>query len=141
MASSKNLEHGMKIWTPTCSPRILSDANPIPMSTLRTTDSLLILVLYVDDILITDNSILVIVLVKGILHEMFSMMEMGPLHLFIGLEIIQDASGINLSQDKFARDLMERFHMTDCKSAPTPFLSGVRLEDDWDTPVVERTLY
>jgi hypothetical protein len=31
--------------------------------------------------------------------------------------------------------------MTDCKSAPTPFLSGVRLEDGGDTPLVDNTLY
>jgi hypothetical protein len=59
---------------------------------LRTTDSLLILVLYVDDILITDNSVSVISSVKGILHDRFSMMDMGPLHFFLGLEINQDAS-------------------------------------------------
>jgi hypothetical protein len=31
--------------------------------------------------------------------------------------------------------------MTNCKSAPTPFLSGVKLEDGGDTPLVESTLY
>jgi hypothetical protein len=31
--------------------------------------------------------------------------------------------------------------MTYCKSALTPFLSGVKLEDDGDTPLVENTLY
>ena len=31
--------------------------------------------------------------------------------------------------------------MTDCKPAPTPFLSGVRLEDGGDTPLVDSTLY
>jgi hypothetical protein len=31
--------------------------------------------------------------------------------------------------------------MTDCKSSLTPFLSGVRLEDGRDTPLVENTLY
>jgi hypothetical protein len=55
---------------------------------LRTIDSLLILVLYVVDILITDNLISMIYLVKGILHDRFSMMDMVPLHLFLGLEII-----------------------------------------------------
>jgi hypothetical protein len=69
------------------------------------------------------------------------MMDMGPLHLFLGLEISQDASGIKLSQAKYARDLLERFHMTDCKSAPTPFLSGVKLEDGGETPLVDSTLY
>jgi hypothetical protein len=31
--------------------------------------------------------------------------------------------------------------MTNCKSAPTPFLSGVKLEDGEETPLVDRTLY
>jgi hypothetical protein len=108
---------------------------------LRTTDSLLLLVLYVDDLLITDCSTSTIVAVKRILHDKFLMTDMGPLHFFLGLEISQDASDIKLSQAKYARDLLERFHMTDCKSAPTPFLSGVKLEDGGETPLVESTLY
>jgi hypothetical protein len=31
--------------------------------------------------------------------------------------------------------------MTDCKSALTPFLSGVKLEDGGETPLVDNTLY
>jgi hypothetical protein len=31
--------------------------------------------------------------------------------------------------------------MTDCKSALNPFLSGVKLEDGGDTPLVDITLY
>jgi len=31
--------------------------------------------------------------------------------------------------------------MTDCKFSPTPFLSGVRLEDGKDIPLVDNTLY
>jgi hypothetical protein len=107
----------------------------------RTTDSLLLLVLYVVDFLITSFSTSAIVAVKRILHDMFLMMDMGPLHFFLGLEISQDASGIKLSQAKYVRDLFERFHMTDCKSAPTPFLSRVKLEDGGETPLVDNTLY
>jgi hypothetical protein len=66
---------------------------------------------------------------------------MGLLHFFLGLEISQDASRIKLSQAKYARDLLERFHMTDCKSSPTPFLSGLKLEDGGETPMVDSTLY
>jgi hypothetical protein len=108
---------------------------------LRKADSLLLLVLYVDDLLITSCSTSAIVAVKRILHDRFLMMDMGPLHFFLGLEISQDASGIKLSQAKYARDLLERFHMTDYKSALTPFLSGVKLEDGGETPLVESTLY
>jgi hypothetical protein len=118
--------------------RCKSDSN---VYMLRTTDSLMILVLYVDDLLITSSSASTIVVVKDILHDRFSMIDMGPLHLFLGLEISQDASGIKLSQDKYVRDLLDRFHMTDCKSTPTPFLSRIRLEDGGDTPLVDNTLY
>eukprot|EP00253_Pinus_taeda_P028107 PITA_28107 len=96
---------------------------------LRTHDSLLILVLYVDDLLITGSSASAIATVKRALHDRFLMTDMGPLHFFLGLEISHDATGIKLSQAKYAQDLLERFRMTDCKPAPTPFLSGVRLED------------
>ena len=50
---------------------------------LRTTDSLLLLVMYVDDLLIVGCSNSVIGAVKRILHDMFLMMDMGPLHFFL----------------------------------------------------------
>jgi hypothetical protein len=79
---------------------------------LRTTDSVMILVLYVDDLLITGSFASAIFLVKDIFHDRFSMMDMGPLHFFLGLEISQDASKIKLSQAKYVRDILDRFHMT-----------------------------
>jgi hypothetical protein len=118
--------------------RCKSDCN---VYMLRTTESLMILVPYIDDILITGSSTLANVVVKDIFHNRFSMMDMGPLHLFIRLEISQDVSGIKLSQDKYSRDILVRFHMIDCKYAPTPFLSGIKLEDGGDTPLVDNTLY
>jgi hypothetical protein len=108
---------------------------------LKATDSLLLLVLYVDDLLITDCSNSMIAAVKRILHDGFLMTDMGLLHFFLGLEISQDASSIKLSQAKYAQDLLERFHMLDCKSTPTPFLSRVKLEDGGETLMVDNTLY
>jgi hypothetical protein len=108
---------------------------------LRMADSLLLLVLYVDDLLIIGCWSLVIAAVKRILHDRFLMTHMGLLHFFLGLEIIQDASDIKLSQAKYARDLLEIFHMTDYKSASTPFLSKVKLEDGGHNPLVYIKLY
>jgi len=108
---------------------------------LGTHDSLLILVLYVDDLLITDSSASAIATVKRALHDRLLKMDMGPLHFFLGLEISQDATGIKLSQAKYARDILDRFHMTDYKPTPTSFLFGVCLEDGGPTPLVDITLY
>ena len=69
------------------------------------------------------------------------MTDTGSLHFFLSLEISEDASGIKLSQAKYVRDLLGRFHMIDCKSAPTPFLFGIILEDGGDTPLVDNILY
>jgi hypothetical protein len=69
---------------------------------LRMANSLILLVLYVDDLLITGCSTSTIVAVKRILHDWFFMTDMGPLHFFLGLEISQDESCIKLSQAKYA---------------------------------------
>ena len=58
---------------------------------LRTIDSLLLLVFYVDDFLIIGFSTSEVPAVKRIFHDRFLMIDMGLLHFFLGLEISQDA--------------------------------------------------
>eukprot|EP00253_Pinus_taeda_P035523 PITA_35523 len=98
-------------------------------------------VLYVDDLLITGSSAFVITNIKTALPKRFSMIDMGLLNFFLGLEIHQRDYGITISQPKYVRDLLARFHMSDCKPAATPFLSGIKLENGKDTPLVDCTLY
>ena len=49
--------------------------------------------------------------------------------------------GILLSQPKYAIDLLAHFHMSECKPAPTPFQSDVKLTFECTTPFVHATLY
>jgi hypothetical protein len=53
----------------------------------RMVDSLLLLFLYVDDLLIIDCSNSAIVAVKRILHDRFLMIAVGLLHFFLGHKI------------------------------------------------------
>jgi hypothetical protein len=69
---------------------------------LRMTDSLLLLVLYVGDLLIIGCLTSTIYTIKRILHDRFLMIDMGFLHFFLGVEISQDASSTKLSQAKYA---------------------------------------
>ena len=64
---------------------------------LKMTYSLLLFVVYVDDLMIIVFSTSTISAVKKILHDRFLMTNMGPLHFFLGLEISQDASRMKLS--------------------------------------------
>eukprot|EP00253_Pinus_taeda_P003731 PITA_03731 len=106
-----------------------------------THDFLIILVLYMDDLLITGSSASTTVAVKRTSHDKLLMMDMGPLCFFLGLQISKDTTGIKLSHAKYAWELLKGFHITDYKPAPTPFLSGVCLQDGGDTPLVDSNFY
>eukprot|EP00253_Pinus_taeda_P002725 PITA_02725 len=76
--------------------------------TKKVGNSLIILVLYVDDLILT---------------------------------VLQSKEGISLSQSKYACDILRHFHMEECKLAPSPFQSGVKLSVSCTSPEVDATLY
>eukprot|EP00253_Pinus_taeda_P035046 PITA_35046 len=57
------------------------------------------------------------------------------------LTVLQSKEGIFLSQSKYACDLLCHFHMEDCKPAPSPFQSGVKISVTCTSPKVDATLY
>jgi hypothetical protein len=59
--------------------------------------------------------------VKTNLKKKFEMTNLGFLHYFLGLQVLQNNEGIFLSQSKYACDLLHHFHMDDCKPTPSPF--------------------
>jgi hypothetical protein len=69
------------------------------------------------------------------------MKDLGFLHYFLGLQVLQNNEGIFLSQSKYACDLFRRFHMDDCKPAPSPFQSGVKLTATCNSLEVDVTLH
>jgi hypothetical protein len=79
--------------------------------------------------------------VKTSLKKKFEMTNLGFLHYFLGLQVLQTNEGIFLSQSKYACDLLRRFHMDDCKPTPSPFQSGVKLSATCTSPEVDATLY
>jgi hypothetical protein len=88
---------------------------------------LIILVLYVDDLILTGSDSKLLNHVKTNLKKKFEMIDLGFLQSFLGLQVLQNNEGIFLSQSKYACDLLRCFHMDDCKPAPSPFQSGVNL--------------
>ena len=81
----------------------------------------MIIVLYVDDVLITESSQAEIASLKGAMNQAFSMTYFGLLSQFLGLEIAQTKSGIKVHQSKYALDFLNKFRMKDCKPCKTPF--------------------
>lgn len=81
---------------------------------------ILILLLYVDDIILTgDNSELLTSFID-VLSTEFRMKDLGPLHYFLGIEACHGFDGLYLTQSKYARDLLCRSGMESCKTTATP---------------------
>eukprot|EP00253_Pinus_taeda_P023315 PITA_23315 len=103
--------------------------------------SLIILVIYVDDLILAGSDPNLINHVKSSLRKKFEMTDLGHLNYFLGLQVLQSKEGISLCQSKYACDLLRHFHMEDCKPAPSPFQSGVKLSVTCTSPEVDATLY
>eukprot|EP00253_Pinus_taeda_P024351 PITA_24351 len=73
--------------------------------------SLIILVLYVDDLILTGSDPNLINHVKSSLKNQFEITDLGHLHYFLGLQVLQPKEGISLSQSKYVCDLLRHFHM------------------------------
>jgi transposase len=69
------------------------------------------------------------------------MTDLGYLHYFLGLQVLQSKEAISLSRSKYACDLLHRFHMEYCKPSPSPFQSRVKLSLTCTSPKVDATLY
>ncbi len=57
---------------------------------------------------------------------------MGPLQYFLGLQIDYKTAGLFVHQHKYIKDLLTKFHMTDCKAAPTPIVASTNVSSGVD---------
>lgn len=90
------------------------------MFTCRLPSGTLILLLYVNDIIVTRSSSLVASLIHSLQRE-FAMKDLGHLHYFLGVEVTYSSSGLYLTQSKYAHQLLERHGFLVSKPVSTPF--------------------
>ncbi|CAH9051136.1 unnamed protein product [Cuscuta europaea] len=93
----------------------------------RQNNTIIYLLLYVDDIIITGNSEFSVTQFISIISKHFAMKDLGNLHYFLGVEAIRSAKGLFLSQHKYVTDLLARFHLHTVKPVRTPLASRTTL--------------
>jgi len=101
---------------------------------------ILIVVLYVDDLILTGDDLLTMSCKEDLARE-FEMKDMGLMHYFLGMEVWQKDGELFVSQGKYANEILRRFHMEKCKPMQTPLVGSWRKEDATSGEVVEATLY
>jgi hypothetical protein len=100
-----------------------------------------LLLLYVDDMIITGDDPEYIVFVKAHLSDQFLMSDVSPLRYFLGIEISSTPEGFFLSQEKYIQDLLDRASLIDHRTAETPMELNVHLTPTDGEPLVDPTHY
>eukprot|EP00253_Pinus_taeda_P012469 PITA_12469 len=91
--------------------------------------------------IITGNAFDLIKGIKRLMAQVFEMKDLGSLHYCLGLEVFRDTGQTFLTQGKYARNLLEKFSMDQCRTATTPLQQNLKLSSDDDTKEVDATMY
>ncbi|XP_019085503.1 PREDICTED: uncharacterized protein LOC109126424 [Camelina sativa] len=110
---------------------------------LKRPNLLVYALIYVDNILITGNNVVVVEAILKNLGTRFSVKDMGELSYFLGIEAIRTKAGLHLNQRKYVLDLLTKMNMQDAKLVPTPMVTTPKLTlvgDLYSDPKKYRTL-
>ena len=100
-----------------------------------------ILIVYVDDIILTGDYKEEMERLKDFLSKEFEIKDLGYLRYFLGMEIARSRHGIFVSQRKYVLDLLKETGMLGCKPAPTPMDSNKKMGSGKDMTPVDRGRY
>ncbi|KAI5328948.1 hypothetical protein L3X38_028345 [Prunus dulcis] len=109
--------------------------------TKMSTSGILIVTLYVDDIIYTGSSKEMMAAFKDDMMRQYEMTDLGLLHHFLGLGVLQTDSCIFLHQKKYAKTLLDKFGLKDCKSVATPLAVNEKLSKVDGSELANETLY
>jgi hypothetical protein len=100
-----------------------------------------LLLLYVDDMIITGDDPEYIAFVKARLSDQFLMSDLRPLWYFLRIEISSTPEGFFLSQEKYIHDILDHASLTDHRTAETPMELNVHLVATDGEPLEDPTRY
>lgn len=100
------------------------------MFTYQRNDIYVVVLIYVDDILLSGNDAATINVLKHLLDVQFGIKNLGPVKYYLGLEVSRNSSGIFVSQQKFISDLLHLVNVEDCRPLSVPLNPHLKLYDD-----------
>ena len=105
------------------------------------TGTLIYLLVYVDDIIITGNNNTVVNTVIQSLSTRLSLKDLGFLFYFLGIEVSRTKHGLSLNQHRYIADILHKTKMTTATPATTPMCATTPLTLHTGTPLPDPTEY
>ncbi|XP_066316324.1 uncharacterized mitochondrial protein AtMg00810-like [Miscanthus floridulus] len=87
---------------------------------LRHSADTMYLLLYIDAMILSASSSRLLQHIIAKLKLEFAIKDLGPLWFFHGIDVQRDDSGFFLSQEKYAKEILEQANLSNCKAAGTP---------------------
>lgn len=103
--------------------------------------SFIALLVYVDNLLITGNHEKGIAELKGKLHELFTIKDLGHARYFLGLEIIGKKEGMYINQRKYILDILTDVGLLGYKPTNVPFPRELKLSAEQGEPMSNPNRY
>lgn len=100
-----------------------------------------ILIVYVDDIIITGDDHMERDKLRKRLSAEFDIKELGRLKYFLGIEVAHSDEGIFISQQKYILDLLKETGMVECRPCETPIDLKHRLDNDEEGTTTDKGQY
>jgi len=93
-------------------------------------NDVLIVSLYVDDLLVTGSNELLVEEFKQEMMNVFEMTDLGLMTYFLGMEVKQSKNEVFIYQNKYAKEILKKFQMEECKATSTPMNQKEKLCKD-----------
>ncbi|XP_038887248.1 uncharacterized mitochondrial protein AtMg00810-like [Benincasa hispida] len=104
-------------------------------------NSILLLLVYVDDVIVTsNNSHLITKLIKS-LGRKFALKDLGALTYCLGIQLHHLEAGFVINQAKYIEDLLSKLNLFDLNPALTPCTMGKKLSATDGVPLLDPYIY
>ncbi|GJR54518.1 uncharacterized mitochondrial protein-like protein [Tanacetum coccineum] len=100
-----------------------------------------VVLIYVDDVIITRNCLNKIQEIKKQLDKEFNVKDLGPLKYFLGIEVAKTSDGLVLSHRKYTLDILKDSGKLGCKPSSFPIEQGLKLDKGENEPSIDASPY
>jgi len=108
------------------------------------TSSIIYILIYVDDIIITGSNDVVVTDIIQRLHKEFAITDLGPLSFFLGIKATRDATCLYLTQRRYIANVLTKSKMDGAKPCSNPLSTTVALTatdtEAFDDPTLYRSI-